>query len=449
MANLSFENLIKDLSKKYDAEGLGMFKIGVSNERFQDTISLGSPSLDFMLYNNTPKGIFIEIAGPESSGKTTLAFLIAADFIKKEKKAKAKREAYNAKVLADWEEKCKAAKEKGKKEPPKPVVEEYEVKKIMFVDAEGTADPTWAYKSAGYDMNDNEVQTLYVPNLGLPAEQLFDICIDAMKSGTIGLIIFDSLVAIAGKQVNDQSLEKVQMGGISVPLGNFVKRGTGLMNKFRTTFIGINGIYMDPSGYGNPEKVGGGMTWKRGCSLRLMTRRGKPFDIHGNELKETDAGAVGHPINVALMKTKFCPWDRKLAQCTLNYTRGIDILQDTIDVARYFNIITEPSKGYFQVVDPDSGEILTEKIHGKDNVKPFFEEHKDIWKRIYDKCYEKMSVKDLPNAVSFEEMLGINLEEEFGQVLKDEIHAEDDVAVNESESVFAGTSAFAGIDDGE
>lgn len=438
MSNIAFENLIKDLSKKYDSEGLGMFKIGVSTERFSETISLGSPALDFMTYNSIPKGIFIEIAGPEASGKTTLAFLIAADFIKKEKKAKIKRDQYNAKVIAEWEEKCKIATEKGKKLPPKPVTEDYEMKKIMFVDAEGTADPVWAYKSAGYDMNDQEVQTLYVPNMGLPAEQLFDICIDAMRSGTIGLIIFDSLVAIAGKQVNSESLEKVQMGGIAVPLGNFVRRGTGVMNRFRTTFIGLNGIYMDPSGYGNPEKVGGGLAWKRACSLRLMTRRGKPFDIHGNELKETDKGAVGHPINVALMKTKFCPWDRKLAQCTLNYTRGIDILQDTIDVARFFDIIQEPSKGYFQVTDPETGEVLTEKIHGKDNVKPYFEEHKDVWRKVYDTVYEKMSVKDSPNAVSFEEMLGINLAEEFGQVLQDEIHAEDTPEIDETLSVFAG-----------
>ena len=101
MSNIAFENLIKDLSKKYDSEGLGMFKIGVSTERFSETISLGSPALDFMTYNSIPKGIFIEIAGPEASGKTTLAFLIAADFIKKEKKAKIKRDQYNAKVIAE------------------------------------------------------------------------------------------------------------------------------------------------------------------------------------------------------------------------------------------------------------------------------------------------------------------------------------------------------------
>jgi len=438
MADLAFENLVKSLKKQFDTEGLGMFNIGVQTERFKETLSLGSPALDFLTYNSIPKGIFVELAGPESSGKTTLAFLLAADFIKKEKKAKAKRAQMNAKLIADWEEKCAAAKAKGKKELAKPEVIEYEPKKIMFVDAEGTADPVWALTATGYDMNDPEVPTLYVPNMGLPAEQLFDICIEAMKSGTIGLIIFDSLVAIAGKQVNSESLEKVQMGGISVPLGNFCKRSTGLMNRFRTTFIGINGTYMDPSGYGNPEKVGGGHTWKRACSLRLLIKRGHPFDKNGVELKDSAEGAVGNIINVALLKTKFCPWDRKLAQCSLKYFKGIDILQDTIDVAKYFEIIQDAKQGYYNIIDPDSGEVLAANIHGKGAVKVYLEEHKDLWRRIYDICYEKMAVKDAPNTVSFEQMLGISANEEFGQLLLDEIADQKEKVSDEVTKGFAG-----------
>ena len=60
-------------------------QIGVPLDKFKSTFSLGSPSLDFMTYNSIPEGIFIEISGKEASGKTTLAFKIAADFIRKEK----------------------------------------------------------------------------------------------------------------------------------------------------------------------------------------------------------------------------------------------------------------------------------------------------------------------------------------------------------------------------
>ena len=66
---------------------------------------------------------------------------------------------------------------------------------IMFVDAEGTADPNWAKTSAGYDMNDTDVETLYMTPLGQTAEQIFDDVRQAVETGKIGLVIFDSLVS--------------------------------------------------------------------------------------------------------------------------------------------------------------------------------------------------------------------------------------------------------------
>lgn len=373
------DGLRKNINKKYADIGVNVAEIGVSGDKFKSTFSLGSPALDFLTYNSIPEGIFIEIAGPEASGKTTLAFKIAADFIRKEK-----------------------------------VKVEEERRHIMFVDSEGTADPSWAKVSAGYDMNDTDVETLYYAGLGQTAEQMLDDVVEATKSGKIGLVIFDSLVSIAGQQTAAASLEKKDMGGIAKILADFVKRSTGLFNRFRTTFIGINGIYLDPSGYGNPEKTPGGEYWKRACSLRLRTRRGKCFNEDGDELKDTDAGVVGHIINVGLIKTKFCRWDRKVGMCHLNYVKGLDILQDTIDLAILFGIITEPSKSYFVVTDPDTGEELTGKIHGQGNIKPYFEEHLDVWRRTYDKVYEKLSVKDDPNTISFEKMLNLDINEVMG-----------------------------------
>lgn len=89
-------------------------------------------------------------------------------------------------------------------------------------------------------------------------------------------------------------------------------------------------------------------------------------------------------------------------------------MQDTIELATYFNVIQSPSQGYFQVVDPDTGEILTDKIHGMKNLKPYFEEHVDIWRKIYDKVYELLSKKENSNIVSYERMLNIDVNELFG-----------------------------------
>lgn len=373
----SLQEILKGIEKSY---GKGITTIGVGDRPARETFSLGTPGFDFCTYNSIPQGVFIELLGPEQSGKTTCAFLMAADYIRKEKK--------------------------------KPIESR---RKILFVDAEGTADSQWALNSTGYDMNDEDIQTIYLTPLGQSAEQIFDMVIDLVKTGEIGLVIFDSLVAIAPQQINEESMEKKDMGGLASVLKYFVTKATGVFNRYRTTFIGINGTTMNLSPYGNPETSPGGTYWKRACSLRLKFKRGEFFDEDGNTLKGSAESPAGHVIEMAVLKTKFCRWDRKLGRCHLNYTKGIDVLQDTIELAcrSDFDIIREPSKGWFVVVDPDTGEALTDKIHGINNVAPFFKEHVDVWRKVYDKVYEKLSTKDDPNIVSFEKMLGINVGESF------------------------------------
>ena len=385
---MELKDIVKNIAKKYDMEGIA--KVGVDSDKFKSTLSLGSPSLDFCVYNSIPEGVFIEIFGKEASGKTTLAFLIASDYIRKEKE--------------------------------KPIEQR---RHILFVDAEGTADPQWAFKSTGYDMNNQEVQTLYITPLGQTAEQILDIVIDAVKSGQIGLVIFDSLVAIAPQQTANESLEKKDMGIMAKVMADFVRRSTGLFNRFRTTFIGINGIIMNISGYGNPETTGGGEYWKRACSLRLKVKRGEYFDEEGKTLTGNAESPAGHVIEMAVIKTKFCRWDRKLGRCHLNYTKGIDVLQDTIEVATHFGMI-EKTGGWYSFIDLDTGQYLLDennkqiKLNGIANVKKYFNEHLDFWKKIYNAVYTKLSIKDDPNIVSFEKMLGLDVGKEFGEQMDGE-----------------------------
>lgn len=376
----SYSDCIKEISKKF---GDGIVNIGV-NKAAKTLFSLGSPSLDFCTYNSIPEGIFIEITGGEGSGKTLLSYLIAADYSKKE-------------VLKPEEER----------------------RHILFVDAEGTADPEWAYTATRYDMNAQDIKTIYLTPTGQSAEQIFDMVREFVQSGQIGLVIFDSLTAIAPQLTNDESFEKKDMGGLAKPLADFVKRCTGLFNKYRTTFIGINGTIMNISGYGNPETTPGGTYWKRACSLRLKVKRGTYFDEDGNDLKSSAENPAGHVIETALLKSKFCRSDRKLGRCHLHYRKGIDLLWDTIEVATFFGLIDDSTQGTFKIVDPDTGELITDengdviKIRGKKNVKPYFEEHPKLWKAIYEKVYEKLSIKDDPTIKSFEELLNVNMEEAF------------------------------------
>ena len=384
---VDFKSTLKDIEKKF---GAGVVRVGV-NKSERTKFSLGSPSLDFCTYNSIPEGIFIEVSGSEGSGKTLLSYLIASDFIKKEK-----------------------------------LKPEEERRHILFVDAEGTADPDWAYTATRYDMNDEEIQTIYLTPIGQSAEQIFDMVRMFVQEGNIGLVIFDSLTAIAPQQTNDESFEKKDMGGLAKPLADFVKRCTGLFNRHRTTFIGINGNIQNISGYGNPETTAGGTYWKRACSLRLKAKRGAFFDDDWNELKSTAENPAGHVIETALLKSKFCRSDRKLGRCHLHYRKGVDLLWDTIEIATNFGLIDDSVQGSFKLIDPETGEILTDesgnelKIRGKKNLKPYFEERPQLWKKLYDAVYDKLGVKDDPNIKSFEELLNINMQESFEETFDGE-----------------------------
>lgn len=381
--------MIKDLLKQWNKKfGEGTANIGVENVEKRGVFSLGTPSLDFMLYNSLPQCCFIEFSGREHSGKTTAAFLVAADYIRKEKE--------NLKQDST-----------------------YEPRAILFVDAECTADPVWAKQSTGYDMNDSVVQTVRIKAAGQSAEEFFDMVIEAIKTGEFGLVIFDSLTAIVKGQIIDASMEKMDMGGIAKPLGDFTKKTVGLLQRYHCTFIGIMGITENISGYGNPEQTPGGTTWKRMASVRIKFKKGELFDENDEPLKSTAVNPAGHIIEAYLQKSKVCRSDRKLAYVHLNYVKGIDLLWDLIDVATVVGLIDTSIQGSYRFIEPETGELLTDengeyvKIRGKKNVKPYLIEHPAFCKKLYNKVYEISSKKDDPNVISFEKMLNIDVSDEL------------------------------------
>ncbi len=380
---LNLKETLKAISKKY---GENVVKIGCDDLTVDGILSLGSPSADFCLYGGIPEGRIIEFSGAEGSGKTTNAFLVAASY----------------------------QREELKRNPDNP-------RAIVLLDNEGTADPVWA-KVLGYDMSDGAaVPTVVLRPEGQSAEDIFDIALDMLKTGEVGLLIFDSIATLVPQQIVDESMEKQQMGGIAKALTRFANTAIGLLRKYKATLIAINQVRENISGYGDPLTTPGGRAWKHACSSRIMFKRGSFFDEDGNTLMKKDAQSpAGHIIELYVLKTKTCRWDRKLGYMHLNYTKGIDVLEDTLDVATHFGFIDDSVQGSFTVLDPETGEVMLDsegkpvKIRGRKNLKPYFEEHKDLWKKLYDKCYEKLSQKEDPNIVAFEEMLNIDLSEKLG-----------------------------------
>lgn len=382
MANESLSEVMKKISKKY---GDNVVRVGAQDLTVDGVLSLGSPSLDFCIYGGIPEGRIVEFSGPEGSGKTTNSFLAAASY----------------------------QREELRRNPDNP-------RSIVFLDNEGTLDPGWALKM-GYDISeDAKVPTILIRPEAQSAEEIFDMALDMLKTGEVGLLIFDSIATLVPMQIADESMEKQQMGGIAKALTRFANTAIGLLRKYKATLIAINQVRENIGGYGPALSTPGGRAWKHACSMRLMFKRGTFFDEDGNDLTTSAESPAGHIIDMAVLKTKTCRWDRKLGHAHLNYTRGIDIVQDTIDVAIHLGFIDNSTQGMYKLVDPSTGELMVDdegkeiKIRGKKNVSTYFREHTEQWKKLYDKVYEKLSMKQDLYIKSFEEMLGLSVYSKLG-----------------------------------
>ncbi len=382
MANDSLAEVMKKISKKY---GDNVVRVGAQDLTVDGVLSLGSPSLDFCIYGGVPEGRIVEFSGPEGSGKTTNAFLAAASY----QRAEVKRNPENP-------------------------------RSIVFLDNEGTLDREWASKM-GYDISeDATVPTILIRPEAQSAEEIFDMALDMLKTGEVGLLIFDSIATLVPMQIADESMEKQQMGGIAKALTRFANTAIGLLRKYKATLIAINQVRENIGGYGPALSTPGGRAWKHACSMRLMFKRGAFFDEDGNELTTSAESPAGHIIDMAVLKTKTCRWDRKLGHAHLNYTRGVDIVQDTIDVALHLGFIDNSAQGMYKLIDPETGALMIDadgneiKIRGKKNVATYFREHTDQWRKLYDMVYEKLSQKQDPFVKSFEEMLGLSIYSKLG-----------------------------------
>ena len=378
----SLAEVMKSISKKY---GENIVRQGAEALECDGILSLGSPTVDFCLYGGIPEGRIIEFSGAEGGGKTTTAFLVAASY----------------------------QKEELKRNPENP-------RKIVFLDNEGTLDPTWA-SVFNYDLSEDAVvPTIVLRPEGQSAEVIFDMALDMLRTGEVGLLIFDSIATLVPAQISDASMEQYQMGGIAKSLTRFANTALGLLRKYKATLIAINQVRENMSMYGNPLTTPGGRAWKHACSSRLMFKRGDFFDEDGNKLSTSAESPAGHIVNVAVLKTKTSKWDRKVGSYRLHYTKGVDVLSDTLEVALHFGFIDNSTQGTFKLIDPDTGELLHDedgneiKIRGKANLTKYFNEHLDEWRKLYDRIYEKIRQKESPYVKSFEEMLGLSLEEDFG-----------------------------------
>ncbi len=328
----ALEQVLSQIEKQYGKGAIMKLGAGAAVTNIE-VLPTGCLALDLALgVGGVPRGRIVEIYGPESSGKTTVALHIIAETQKMGGVA-------------------------------------------AFIDAEHALDPSYAAK-LGVNLDD-----LYVsqPDTG---EQALDITESLVRSGAVDVLIVDSVAALTPKAEIEGEMGDQHVGLQARLMSQALRKLTGITNKSKTCVVFINQL-REKVGimFGNPETTPGGKALKFYASIRIDVRK-------ADALKDSD-GLIGNRTKAKIVKNKVAP-PFKTAEFDMIYGEGISQEGCVIDLGVEFGILEKSGAWYSYNGD----KFANGKEKARDYLKNNPDVMKEIEAKVRDAYNEKLALKN-------------------------------------------------------
>ncbi len=319
----ALEAAISVIEKQFGAGAI--MKMGQRDSLDIKSISTGSILLDDALgVGGVPRGRIIEIFGPESSGKTSLALSIVA-------------QAQKSGGLA------------------------------AFIDAEHAFDPEYS-KKLGVNVDDLLISQ---PDTG---EQALEITETLIRSNALDVVVIDSVAALVPRAEIEGEMGDSVMGVQARLMSQALRKITGAVSKSKTSVIFINQIRMKIGVmFGNPETTSGGMALKFYSSVRMDVRRAGQIKL-GDEI-------VGNLVRVKVVKNKVAPPFR-VAEFEMLFDSGISKEGEVIDLGVKYGIISKAGS-WLTLAEPEKFKSENDKLgQGKEAARAYLKQNPKLMDKI-------------------------------------------------------------------